>query len=254
MELVVPMTNDQFTRSLSDSDHTTVVLLWRQEDDNTQGVELIQRLANAYLVEPSVVFNYLLYNPNDLPSALKGLRIDHFPTIAVVSRGEVFLYEYQTEEMNVVDDDDEDEEEEVEEAEEAEAEKKLLESGVLDLINDITGAPLSMTGARVQLPGHVDSMSKLLTRVEKYDRETLDAIADTIKAIEDERTKALYQEAYDRLMKNGSAGVWKEWRRLFDAARMEEDEEERARLNERKNILRLFAKDFDVNYFDNDEL
>ena len=252
VELVVPMTNDQFTRSISDSDHTTVVLLWRQGDDNTHGVEVIQRLANAYLVEPSVVFNYLLYNPNDLPSALKGIQIDHFPTILVVSRGEVFLYEYQTEEVNVVDEEEEEEEEEIEEEEEEE--KKLIESGVLDLINDITGASLSMTGSKVELPGHIESMSKLMKKVEKYDRETMDVIADTIKEIEDERMKGLYQEAYDRLMKNGSAGVWKEWRRLFDAARVEEDEEERARLKERKNILRLFAKDFDVNYFDNDEL
>ncbi|KAK8812821.1 hypothetical protein WA538_002555 [Blastocystis sp. DL] len=250
VELVVPMTNEQFTQSLSNSDETTVVLLWRQEDDNTYGVEIIQRLANAYLVEPSVVFNYLLYNPNDLPVSLKGIRIEHFPTIVVVSRGEIFLYEYQTEEMNMVDDDDD--EEEVEEIEEEE--KKLIDSGVLDLINDITGASLSMTGSRVQLPGHVESMSKLLNKVDRYDRETLDTIADTIKAIEDERTKSLYQDAYDRLMKNGSAGVWKEWRQLFDAARKEEDEEAREKLNERKNILRLFAKDFDVNYFENDEL
>ena len=250
VELVVPMTNEQFTQSLSNSDETTVVLLWRQEDDNTYGVEIIQRLANAYLVEPSVVFNYLLYNPNDLPVSLNGIRIEHFPTIVVVSRGEIFLYEYQTEEMNMVDDDDD--EEEVEEIEEEE--KKLIDSGVLDLINDITGASLSMTGSRVQLPGHVESMSKLLNKVDRYDRETLDTIADTIKAIEDERTKSLYQDAYDRLMKNGSAGVWKEWRQLFDAARKEEDEEAREKLNERKNILRLFAKDFDVNYFENDEL
>lgn len=248
VELVTPIAPNQFLTLLEDQTQTNVLLIWRATDSNDRAVEMIKHLAYLYLVDPSVNFHYLLYSPT-LSAALT---IDRFPAIVILTRGEVFQYEYEVERIGVTyleEEEDEEEEEEEETQPEELPEPQMLESGVLSLINDLTGNALNSQGSSVWFPGYVSSMVKLLKSVHAYDRATLDAIQKAIKAIPDSDQQKIYQSVYDLLLTKGSKGIWKEWRRAFDESRKQDDEDQIIY----KNVLRLFAKDFDVE-FENEEL
>lgn len=248
VELVTPIAPNQFLTLLEDQTQTNVLLIWRATDSNDRAVEMIKHLAYLYLVDPSVNFHYLLYSPT-LSAALT---IDRFPAIVILTRGEVFQYEYEVERIGVTyleEEEDEEEEEEEETQPEELPEPQMLESGVLSLINDLTGNALNSQGSSVWFPGYVSSMVKLLKSVHAYDRATLDAIQKAIKAIPDSDQQKIYQSVYDLLLTKGSKGIWKEWRRAFDESRKQDDEDQIVY----KNVLRLFAKDFDVE-FENEEL
>lgn len=253
VELVTPIFSNQLQSLLADHTQINVLLVWRKTDSNEHGVEMMKHLAYLYLVDPSIHFHYLLYSPSVLPASIT---IEHFPAILILTRGEVFQYEYEVERIGVTyieeDEDEEDEEDEDKEDPQMEEtqEPQLLESGVMDLLNDLAGTALNAQGSSSSLPGYVPSIVKLLKSVQSYDKATLDLIQTAIGAITDFETQKLYQSAYDLLLSKGSKGIWKEWRRVFDETRQQEDDS----LVAYKNILRLFAKNFEVEFGENEEL
>ena len=252
MELVTPIATSQFFTLLEDHTQTSVVLVWRQTDSNTEAVEIMKHLAYLYLVDPSIQFHYLLYSE---PSLSASLEITRFPSVVILSRGEVYQYEYEIENVGVtyLEDEDDDEDGEDSQSDDTQSEEiqepKMLESGLLRLINAVTGNALNYQGSSVLLPGYDSPMVKLLKSVHTYDRETLNSIQKAIETISDSKLQTIYQSVYDMLLTKGSKGIWNEWRRVFDAVRKQEDSDQIAYMN----ILRLFAKSFDVE-FENEEL
>ena len=266
IDLITPISYVQFPHYLHDYKHVNVVMLWRDTDDNTEGVNIMRHLADIFLVQPQVQFFYLQYQIGGVPSALKYFRIENFPTVAVLFRGEVYMYSWETERvyMNLVyeeDDDEEDEEElseeerrrreeeeEEEEEEEGAGEKKLREEGILDLINDIAGTSLTLQGKTVPLLGVYKPLKKFVSEAERFDLKTMKAIDQTISNLPEEvyRYRRLYRKAYKILMSRGTPGIWDEWKLAVSNVRLVTDYSQKNEIDAFKNILRIFARDVEV--------
>ena len=268
VDLITPISYVQFPQYLQDYEHVNVILLWRDTDDNTEGVNVMRHLADIFLVQPHVQFFYLQYQIGGIPSALKYFRIEHFPTVAVLFRGEVYMYSWETEKVYVnfvyeEDDEDEDEdeglseeerrrreEEEEEEEEEREnvGEKKFREEGILDLINDIAGTSLTLQGKSVPLPGVYKPLKKFVSEAERFDLKTMKAIDQTISNLPDEvyKYRRFYRKAYKILMTRGTPGIWDEWKMAVNNVRLVTDYTQKSEIDAFKNILRIFARDVEV--------
>ena len=262
VDLITPISYMQFPEYLQDYEHVNVVMLWRNTDDNTEGVNIMRHMAEIFLIHPQVQFFYLQYQRGAIPDALKNFRIEHFPTVAILFRGEVFLYKWEEEKVyvNLVDEEDEEDEENDEESGENEeneenehphsyeGEKKLRQSGVLDLINDVAGTSVNLQGKTVPLTGVYKPLKKYVDGLVRFDLEAMKQIQYTISSMPSEMRefKRLYHKAYKILMTSGTPGIWKEWRSMIDIVRAVNEYNEMVEYNTFKNILRIFARDLVV--------
>ena len=71
---------------IKDKGHISVIYLWRDGDDNTQGVEIMRHLAWIFLVDPLVQF-YQTPLSSDLPRPIQDAMSATFPQYLVPSPG-----------------------------------------------------------------------------------------------------------------------------------------------------------------------